>query len=76
MSFRCDNCGKAQPDGSTPTKVVMGVRKKTYPERFRIGSDGKEYKIDNGGRGEEIISEKNYCEQCLIPVVSVKGESI
>lgn len=70
MSFRCDNCNKAQEDGVQPTKVVTKTRPQTYPERYKENSQGgKPIKIDNGGKGREIVEEKALCPSCLMALL-------
>lgn len=54
MSFKCQNCGKAQPDGSKPTKVVTETRSVTYP-RTPAGLIPT---------GTEIVKEVDLCKNC------------
>lgn len=65
MSFRCDLCGEAQPEGSSPTKVVTATRNKNYPERFKKTDSGNKV-IDRGGQGYETVTEVNACDSCAV----------
>jgi hypothetical protein len=54
MSFKCDYCSNAQPNGIKPNKVVVETRIKTYPAT----KDGK------FPTGTEIVKEVDLCRDC------------
>ena len=54
MSFRCDWCDKAQPNGTPTNTVVVKTRNVTYPTT-------KEGKIPTG---TEIVAEVDLCARC------------
>lgn len=58
MSFRCQFCGKAQPAGTKPVKVVTKVRRR----------EGRVRVIDNFTaewlEPREIVEEKMACLEC------------
>lgn len=63
MSFVCDTCKKAQPNKSTPHKVVVATRAKVYQGR-RVMKD--EFFVEEpGGTGTEIVKEISICDGCL-----------
>lgn len=49
MSFRCDNCGEAQPPGTRPIRVVAKIRERRWHDEFI---------------GWEIESEISCCKVC------------
>ena len=61
MSFRCQKCGDAQGDGTTPITVVIERRNKVYPVR----RDAKGDVIDKGGAGYETVREIKACSRCV-----------
>ena len=61
MSFRCDVCERAMPDGASPTIEVAETRRKVYPER----TDNRGKVFDKGGEGWEIVREVKICKRCL-----------
>ena len=54
MSFRCDYCDEAQPNGVKPIKVVTQTRNVTYPRT----------KDDRIPTGTEIVKEVDLCVKC------------
>lgn len=60
MSFKCDMCGKAQPNGFGPHKVVRETRRKSYAERCKADKV-----IDRGGKGFETVYEVDACGTCF-----------
>lgn len=50
MSFRCEFCGVAQPNGTRPTRIVIEKKEKAYP---------------SGTVGYEIIKEGDSCKLCI-----------
>ena len=64
MSFRCQMCGTAQKDRSSPIMVIVEQRSKVYPER--CDKEGKI--IDKGGHGHEIVCEVQACRRCAADV--------
>jgi rubredoxin len=73
MSFKCENCGKAQEVGTQPVKMVTKTRKKEYPERWKQVPHGKPIKIDEGGKGWEIVREVMLCPSCHMAQVEFGG---
>jgi len=53
MSFKCDYCSEAQPNGVKPNRVVTETRNVTYQTR-----DGQT------PSGTEIVKEANLCAKC------------
>lgn len=60
MSFRCEWCKESQPNGTKPTRLVIETRERIYLPRY----DRSGAKIDNGGKGTEIVKEMNVCSGC------------
>jgi hypothetical protein len=60
MSFRCQRCNKAQPQGTATIKVVTQKRAATY--QSRVNEKGEVF--DPGGEGWEIVKEINLCADC------------
>lgn len=54
MSFKCNYCSEAQPNGVKPNRVVAETRNVTYP---RTG-DGQQ------PSGTEIVKEVDLCANC------------
>ena len=54
MSFKCDNCSEAQPNGVKPNRVVVETRNVTYKAR----GEGQT------PTGTEIVKEVNLCATC------------
>ena len=63
MSFRCSICNEAQPDHSTPIKLVTKTRPKIYPSRTAM-IEGRTEVIDKGGKGFETVVEIPVCGRC------------
>lgn len=63
MAFRCEACAEVQPDGSRPTRVVIHVRNKEYPQREYRDRTGRHIR-DQGGFGKEIAREITACTTC------------
>jgi hypothetical protein len=65
--FNCDICKKAVGPRKLPTKVVTKTREATYPARDYAHPHAltEEAAHDPGGRGTEIVEEKNVCQDCL-----------
>ena len=61
MSFRCQNCQKAQPNGAKPHRVVTATRRKDFTIE-RLNKEGKRIKVRE--TGEEIAAEANLCDKC------------
>jgi hypothetical protein len=53
MSFRCERCGKAQPAGIRPNRVV--VKRKGVLHRGEYGDTP----------GTQIAKEQNECDDCF-----------
>ncbi|MFH1759282.1 MAG: hypothetical protein ABH822_01825 [Patescibacteria group bacterium] len=70
MSFRCERCGKVQPNGTKPVMVQTAVRPVNYvgytehvnrqwphnPPTFK--------QIRQRSSGDEIVEEKRFCQTC------------
>ena len=50
MSFKCEFCGKPQPDGTKQSKIATHRSKK----------------YSNGGVGKEIVKERVACPKCRL----------
>jgi len=62
MSFRCEDCNKAQVNGSAPVRKVVATRKKVYA--FREYKKGLFFIKDPGGVGVETVREAILCSDC------------
>lgn len=62
MSFKCQKCGKAQPNGSQPTKVVVATRHVEYRNSITNFLGRSEY-IQSSGM--QIAREENRCAACV-----------
>lgn len=51
MSFRCESCNVAQPDGTRPINKVVLTRPRIYSDL-------------SSAPGEEIVKEINICSTC------------
>ena len=60
MSFKCQQCNKAQPPHTTTIRVVAQRRQVTYKSR----ANDKGEVIDPGGEGWEIVKELVICAEC------------
>ncbi len=58
MSYRCEMCGAAQPNGFAPVKKVMESRKVLYPPTKDRNGYAKT------PRGHETVKELNCCNEC------------
>lgn len=69
MSFICNRCNKATPNGAKVHRIVTEKREVTYPYR----NDANRYKDahgwvwtdDKGGKGYETAKELSVCGACL-----------
>lgn len=68
MSFKCEGCGQPQKARTQPVKIIIKTRKKEYPERWKQVSGDKPIKIDNGGKGWEIVKEISLCPSCYMAI--------
>ena len=61
MSFKCDECGKAQDTGTKPITVIAEDRVQHYENRYR-----RNYKtVTVNSTGWEIVKEKKVCAECV-----------
>lgn len=72
--YRCQNCRRVMPAGTSSVKVVVKTRPKMYASR---GHQEREYfrgprrpmratgpAYDKGGEGREIVQELTVCHEC------------
>jgi hypothetical protein len=67
MSFRCEECNIVQPDRTKPKRVVTKIRNKVYS----IRKNSAEEVIDRGGKGWEVLQEKDVCDKCFWKITSL-----
>lgn len=69
MSFRCENCGRPQPAGARPHKVVTERRERIYPEI--LDPDDPSVVLVPKTRGWEIVKEIEACDLCNLQMNAI-----
>ena len=70
--FRCHFCGQVTPPGTKKQNVVVAVREKTYPARYKEAKraqgrfrNQRDSPKDVGGKGVETKQEVPACPSCV-----------
>lgn len=65
--YNCEFCGVTVPAKTSCVKIITKTREVIFPQRSyanRLPGKPVHWSPDNGGKGVQIVEEKNACPAC------------